>query len=598
MVDAAVSLHIVAHPDDDLLFLSPDIDRHINSGGRSITVVITAGDITGNGTTPGERTRNRQRGLMDAYARMAGIPDSNPNAQEEWSGDAWLISGRRVERYWLNAAAARVDLVFMNLRDASLEGVRGGATDNTVIPTGGMVTQSFSYNATQVVSTLAAIINHYAPTVVRAQDTNPDHRYTEDHDDHVSAARFAAEAVDASDHEPIEINYRDYNIFDCQVNLPVDVRTRKNNIFNTYRRYDTGAYDPGWVDRMYFRETRGTEWVGRDTNGRPNVFVVRNGVPSTRKQNTNGSWTAEATIGGTGGTVAPGIVAANLPNGRIQLFARRTTDHRLITLAQNASNAFIGTWTDLGNPNQGSTMAAEVGIPAVALNANGRLQLFVKNGGGGLSSRVQTSATAWGGWQDLGGSDLQDGVSAIANLDGRVEVFASSRDKIAHWYQSAVNGTFTRNNAFPSAAPGSPPTASMNQDGRLEIAYRQAGTSDLMVNWQTSLGGGWSTASSLGGHAGIGQPTTVTAPTGTDGRIMMFIRNGGGGASMIRQGAPNEAYGGWEDLFGLVHDYPSAFVTTNGTAMVFVIAADGRVHYRVQSSPGGSNAFGGWELIN
>lgn len=596
MVDAAISVQIVAHPDDDLLFLSPDIDRHINSGGQSITVVITAGDITGNGDTPGERARNRQRGLMDAYARMAGVSDSNPDAQEEWSGEVWRIGGRQVEWYWLNGAPAPVDLVFMNLHDGALEDTYKGATDNTVIPTGGLVGESFSYNRAAVVSTLAEIIKHYRPTVVRAQDTDPDHRYTADHGDHIHAARFAAEAVNASGLRPIVINYRDYNIFDCQVNLSSDVRGRKNSIFQVYRRYDTGAYDPGWVERMYYRETRGVNWVGRGADGRPNVFVVRNGTPFTRKQATDGSWTGEAAVGSPGGALAPGLVAANLPDGRIQLFGRRIKDHHLVTIAQSTSGTFSGSWTSLGNPNSGGARAAEVGIPAVVANANGRLQLFVKNGGGGLSTRTQ-SGSRWNGWVDLGGSDLQDGVSAAVNLDGRIEVFASSRDRIVHWYQTAPNGSYVLNNSFPSVAPSSPPTAARNQDGRLEIAYRRAGGADVMINWQVSPGDGWSNAASLGGHAGVGQVASVTGPPGPDARIMMFARNGGGGVSMIRQGRPNAGYGGWEDLQGLVHDFPSAFVAGNGTVTVFAIAADGTIHHRSQASPGGGSSFGAWNRI-
>ena len=133
--------------------------------------------------------------MQDAYARMAGVPDADPNAQEEWTGQAWTIGTRQVEKYSLRDRPT-VQLVFMNLHDAKLGDVYdSGLVDHTVIPTGGKVTSSYSYAKSDVVNVLASIITSYQPSVLRYQDPIPDDRYFPDHADHFAAARFTADAA-------------------------------------------------------------------------------------------------------------------------------------------------------------------------------------------------------------------------------------------------------------------------------------------------------------------------------------------------------------------------------------------------------------------
>src|SRR5688572_26709823 len=79
-------VNVVAHPDDDLFFMNPDIYQTIRAGLPTATVYITASEISGAGNTPAQKAKSLQRGVQDAYARMAGVPDANPNAQEEWTG--------------------------------------------------------------------------------------------------------------------------------------------------------------------------------------------------------------------------------------------------------------------------------------------------------------------------------------------------------------------------------------------------------------------------------------------------------------------------------------------------------------------------------
>jgi len=64
-------LHIVAHQDDDVLFMNPDIQRSIDAGHSVMTVYVTAGACAS-----GDYYLGREAGVMAAYALMAGVDDN------------------------------------------------------------------------------------------------------------------------------------------------------------------------------------------------------------------------------------------------------------------------------------------------------------------------------------------------------------------------------------------------------------------------------------------------------------------------------------------------------------------------------------------
>ncbi|HUR07531.1 MAG TPA: PIG-L family deacetylase [Nonomuraea sp.] len=593
-------MQVVAHEDDDLLFMNPDIDDSIRAGMASVTVFMTAGQITGTGNTDEQRARNRQRGIQDAYARMAGVPDANPAAQEEWHGTAWSIAGRQVERYTLTDHP-QVQLVFMNLRDDQLGWYYAvdDFIDHTVIPENGLVSQSFSYVFDDVGAVLAGLMDHYRPTVLRGQDPLPDSRYNPGHGDHVAAAKFAADAAESYGSPLVQVNYRDYNIEDVPVNLSVQARDRKSAILGNYLHYD--PFDPeGWQLRMYYRWARGTAWAGRNADGRPQIFVVRSGVVSTYAQTTSGEWDGPSVLGGAGGPLAPAVSVGRNADGRLQIFAHRLSDHHIVSIRQTAVNGgWPAGWTDLGNPNLNQDNEDQIGVPAVAADGAGRLRIFVKNGAGGVSTRYQSAVNGgWGTWVNLHGSDVQDGLTAITNPLGGIELFASTRSRILHWYQPTATAAFVLDSALPSMTPAGPPTAALSQDGRIEVAYRRAGTAEMVVSYQVAAGGPWSlNPAVIGGHAGVGEPALITTSPGPDARILMFQRNGDAGVSMTKQLSPNAGYGGWTDLGGAITDYPAASLDPSGAVVLFAVGTDGVVYVREQATPGADSPFGNWEAL-
>ncbi|MFJ9690638.1 PIG-L family deacetylase [Kitasatospora sp. NPDC101183] len=594
-------MQVVAHEDDDILFMNPDLSNAIGNGTPSVTVFVTAGNITGDPCVGGcydpegdpLRTWNRQMGAVNAYSRMAGVGDNDPATDEigHWIVEAWTVAGKQVERYMLKDRS--VHLIFLNLHDAGLANVLNGGTDTTVVPKGSPLSGPSTYTGADVVEVLRQIMGTYRPTVLRAQDELPDTRYKSDHADHISAAKFAGVAARQYGGSLIQVNYRDYNIGDAPENLdPATVGT-KGVIVSEYASHDhSGNYETSWFSRMYYRWSRGTSWAALNRDGRPQVFVVRAGALYTYWRQGDGSWAGPATFADPGGRLAPGIAVGTNADGRLEVFARRLDDHRIVSVPQVAPNGvWRNSWADLGNPNAGLTNADQVGVPAVVASQDGRLELFVKNGGGGLSTIRQTSPNgAWTTtWEDLKGTDIQDPVTAILNGTGRIEVFASTRGEILNWWQTRPNDAFNGPVAVPNAHPASPPRAALDQDGRIELAYREAGTGAMLVSYQTQLGGAWSPSPvNLGGHKGVGEPATATL----GGQVVLFERNAGGGVSTTAQNAPNSGYGPWQDLGGTVLDYPSALVDGGGALYVFAIGTDGRVYYRTGTAP---TSFGPWQ---
>src|SRR4029453_9525080 len=112
---------------------------------------------------------------------------------------------------------------------------------------------------------------------------------------------------------------------------------------------------------------------------------------------------------------------------------------------------------------------------------------------------------------------------------GRVELFAGTRTNVLKWRQGAADGSIVESGPLPTGGnvPAGPPAVTRNQDGTLEVIYRQSGSANEMVTtFQTTVGGSWHPNPVLfGSRGGVGQPALVTAPPGGDARIMVFAQS-------------------------------------------------------------------------
>ncbi|ONI87644.1 hypothetical protein ALI22I_20695 [Saccharothrix sp. ALI-22-I] len=251
----------------------------------------------------------------------------------------------------------------------------------------------------------------------------------------------------------------------------------KAEAFDTYARFDLVAVgQPGWSSRTYRRWDPGDAWAGTDGDGRSHAFCVRGGpVLGWRQRAPGGSWRAPVDIGGA-------ALAATL---------------------------------------------------AVGANADGRLEVFAKNSGGGISTAYQTEPNgAFSPWVDFGGGPDVQGVPAVVTRpDGRMALFATTSTGVLWWSQDALNAGWSGPVALVDAAVTGPPTAALNDDGRAEVFYRadEGAASTVYV----TRSGTWSAPPTGLGGDGTGP---VAAPLAR-GLILLLGRDAGGRVTACRQRA-------------------------------------------------------------
>src|SRR5689334_20820805 len=105
---AATDLTILAHPDDDLLFMQPDLYDAVRRGTGVTNVYVTAG----NGRHGLDLAGTRSDGLMKAYGAIAGAHD--------WSC-GWIRLGAN-ELAHCRLDSAKISLVFMGYPDGGKDG--------------------------------------------------------------------------------------------------------------------------------------------------------------------------------------------------------------------------------------------------------------------------------------------------------------------------------------------------------------------------------------------------------------------------------------------------------------------------------------------
>ncbi|WP_327656763.1 hypothetical protein [Streptomyces sp. NBC_00483] len=177
----------------------------------------------------------------------------------------------------------------------------------------------------------------------------------------------------------------------------------------------------------------------------------------------DGSWSAGRTVGGEQ-RLLRGLALAQGPHRYVHLVSWRPTvpgEAGLVHSTHFQPHLAALDWTPLGHPNK---KGDRTGPPAVAVDAQGRAHVFVRNGGGGLSMRVQGEKGGWGAWVDLKGSGVRDELAAVAGESGLVEVYAVTADGIACWRQRE---------------PGAKP---VNDGGALSVRARESSLTALATS--------------------------------------------------------------------------------------------------------------------
>ncbi|MFN2465408.1 MAG: hypothetical protein ABR598_03985 [Candidatus Dormibacteria bacterium] len=300
-----------------------------------------------------------------------------------------------------------------------------------------------------------------------------------------------------------------------------------------------------------------------------------------------------------GGVNRNDVVLTRVPRGGQQLMATNVdgrqeafvlgSDGRVWHAWQGAVN---GAWTQfyaIGGPVSG----AFASDPAVGLNPDGRLEVFVTGSDGDVYHAWQQCAgCGWTPFYSLGqpsGAGLTGIPSVATNSDGRLELFAVAPDGAAwHAWQQTVGGGWTAwyrlggpgAGTFVSAvAPG------RNGDGRLEIAAVDINGA-LWHAWQVAPSGGWTSFYSLGSPGGTSVAGTPGEVTNADGRLEIVGRGADGHFWHIWQETPSGGWGGWFSLGGTLASDASVGRNGDGRLEAFATQADGSVSHVWQACPG------------
>jgi LmbE family N-acetylglucosaminyl deacetylase len=197
----APDLTIVAHQDDDLIFMQPDIAELAARHTGLTNVYVTAG----NGRRGRVVAERRYRGLMEAYAAAAGV-------ESRWSCGWIAIAGHAAEHCRLGDAA--ISLVFLGYPDGGKEGEEDQSLlhlwSGTISDAGTVARRSARYDRDGLIATVAEAITATAPTTIRTLEIAATHG--RDHADHMIVGALATLAAARAGYAHALLWFRGYGI--------------------------------------------------------------------------------------------------------------------------------------------------------------------------------------------------------------------------------------------------------------------------------------------------------------------------------------------------------------------------------------------------
>lgn len=526
---------------------------------------------------------SRHQGLRQAYAELLGLDRFTP-----WRKSvAALHGGHRAEVNVLSDGVRRVELVFLNTAMHTGRG-RPGLPSlwrdrrlvlRTVVADDSPLERAGSYTYESLTDVLTGLLEQYRPTVVHTLDPDPDLQFSSeyerrldseqrgysDHADHTAAGCFAwaalirwvARATGRGEPVPgfVVASFRGYYNRHWPKNLPPAVLERKAAHLVPYGGapgwecgnpsgcgdYNVGGDRPltnrkGWVRSTHHRYPGPRAQVAAGADGRLTAYGVL-GLRAVRWRESapgSGVWDAPDDLGG--GPLAPVLGAAATADGRQLLFGLRfaalgghgaDNEREIVLLEQRSPGGPFLAWRGLGNPAARPDHGRRVGTPTAVAAPDGRVHLFVRNAEKGLSTRVRDAATGrWSGWRDMGGGEIQDGVTTVVDTAGRVHVYAAGHHAVHHWTQDAPDTDVTaRTQLTGSPVPAHAPGALPAPDGSVELYYRPAARERLVA-----VRAGAAPAPRFGGYGPVTAVASAAGPVllgrSADGRIQVRTAEG------------------------------------------------------------------------
>lgn len=239
------TMNIIAHQDDDLLFMNPDLRHDIDAGRCVHTVYVTSGDAG----TDKYYWLGREKGSEFAYANMAGLA-----ADTIWIERIVKLPDGQFISIASPKGNMKLSLIFMHLPDGNVHGEGFESTHHESlarleagqVPVLHTSDHQSVYSSKQVIQTLKLLMQTYQPNVVRTQANVVNHHYP-DHSDHMAVGRYTSQAYQAYTADPSMsiasqmIFYIGYPIHSLPPNVTGEDLTRKQRTFFDYAHFDDGV---------------------------------------------------------------------------------------------------------------------------------------------------------------------------------------------------------------------------------------------------------------------------------------------------------------------------------------------------------------------
>jgi len=191
---------LIAHEDDDLLFMEPDLIEAVQRGRGVTSVYVTAG----NGTKGTAAANIRYEGDKEAYGAAAG--------DTSWQC-GWIEIDQHVAQH-CRLEAENISLVFLAYPDGGEEGQYPGSLlelwNGTVKTSTTVADRTATYDQPGLIDTVGEIMHDVQPRVIRTLDVTSNHGH--DHVDHEIVGALALMSLGTLDQHPTVIAYRGYDI--------------------------------------------------------------------------------------------------------------------------------------------------------------------------------------------------------------------------------------------------------------------------------------------------------------------------------------------------------------------------------------------------
>lgn len=235
-------MNVVAHQDDDLLFMNPNLLHHIAAGHCVRTVYVTAGDAGQNS----QYWLRRERGSQAAYASLLG------DKKEVWNQRTIKLADHEIVTVVNPRGNKRVSLIFMRLADGNIDGKGFAATNHESIakllsnelPVIHTVDGQSNYTSDQLTKALLLFMKTYQPTEINTQVTSDEGHAFHDHSDHMTVGQYTQRAHSEYTKQAISIPihyYVGYPIREKQASVSGDDFHRKTEAFIAYAQFDGDA---------------------------------------------------------------------------------------------------------------------------------------------------------------------------------------------------------------------------------------------------------------------------------------------------------------------------------------------------------------------